>query len=81
MYVSSQEQVMPSSPIVSEGGNNKEERSLVAAGRPKSSMSLTESSQDLSPRLIKEYREAFGGLQSESGNALARFKRIKRVLR
>ncbi|XP_070151222.1 caldesmon [Polyergus mexicanus] len=42
--------------------------------------SLTGSSQELSPRLAREYKEAFGGLQSEPGGALARFKRIKRVL-
>lgn len=36
------------------------------------------SSQELSPQLATEYKEAFGGLQSDPGGALARFKRVKR---
>ncbi|XP_015585639.1 uncharacterized protein DDB_G0290685 [Cephus cinctus] len=43
--------------------------------------SLVGSSQELSPKLANEYKEAFGGLQADPGGALARFKRIKRVLR
>lgn len=39
-----------------------------------------QSSDSMSPRLARDYREAFGGLQGESGSVLARFKRIKRVL-
>ncbi|XP_076760967.1 uncharacterized protein LOC143429316 [Xylocopa sonorina] len=42
--------------------------------------SLTGSNEELGP-LATEYREAFGGLNGEPGVALARFKRIKRVLR
>jgi len=60
--------------------NNEEEQSLAAAAHSNSLASLTGSSQELNPRLAKEYKEAFGGLQSDPGNALARFKRIKRVL-
>ncbi|RLU15660.1 hypothetical protein DMN91_011414 [Ooceraea biroi] len=67
-------------PIASEGESNEEKPSPAVAGRPNSLVSITESSQDLSPRLAREYKEAFGGLQSEPGSALARFKRIKRVL-
>lgn len=48
--------------------------------RSNSLASLTGSSQELSPRLARDYKEAFGGLQSEPSGALARFKRIKRVL-
>jgi len=71
---------VPSSPVANDGENNEEKRSPAAVGHPDSSSFLTKSSQDLSPRLAKEYKEAFGGLQSEPGSALARFKRIKRVL-
>lgn len=71
---------MPASPVASEDEDNEEKQSLAAAKCPNPSVSLTESSQDLSPRLAKDYKEAFGGLQSEPGSALARFKRIKRVL-
>lgn len=42
--------------------------------------SLTGSNEELGP-LATEYGDAFGGLNSEPGVALARFKRIKRVLR
>ncbi|XP_029165880.1 uncharacterized protein LOC114936750 [Nylanderia fulva] len=68
-----------SSPVAGEDENNDGEQSPVAE-RSNSLASLTGSSQELSPRLAREYKEAFGGLQSESGSALARFKRIKRVL-
>jgi len=74
----SQDQV-PSPIANADAENNQEKRSPAAAGRSDSSF-LTKSSQDLSPRLAKEYKEAFGGLQNEPGSALARFKRIKRVL-
>ncbi|KAL0128723.1 hypothetical protein PUN28_003829 [Cardiocondyla obscurior] len=63
----------------SEAKNDEEERSF-AAKHSDSLEALTDSFQELSPRLEKEYKEAFGGLQSEPGNALARFKRIKRML-
>lgn len=66
-------------PDSSEDENNEREQSPTAE-HSDSLVSLTGSSQELSPRLEKEYKEAFGGLQSESGSALARFKRIKRVL-
>lgn len=65
------------SPLASD---DEGEQSRAAVERPNSLVSLTGSSQELSPRLAIEYKEAFGGLQSESGGALARFKRIKRVL-
>ncbi|KZC04400.1 hypothetical protein WN55_02762 [Dufourea novaeangliae] len=42
--------------------------------------SLTGNEEELGPQ-ASEYGDAFGGLQGESGLALARFKRIKRVLR
>lgn len=42
--------------------------------------SLTGSGEELGP-LATEYGEAFGGSRGEPGVALARFKRIKRVLR
>ncbi|XP_018395809.1 PREDICTED: uncharacterized protein LOC108774244 [Cyphomyrmex costatus] len=67
------------SPVDSKDENNEKEQSP-SAEQSDSSVSLIESSQELSPRLEKEYKEAFGGLQSEPGNALARFKRVKRVL-
>ncbi|XP_012228681.1 caldesmon-like [Linepithema humile] len=66
--------------VASEDENNEGERSPIAAAHSNSLASLTGSSQELNPRLAKEYKEAFGGLQSEPGSALARFKRIKRVL-
>lgn len=65
--------------VASEDENNEGEQSP-AVVHSNSLASLTGSSQELNPRLAKEYKEAFGGLQSEPGNALARFKRIKRVL-
>ncbi|EGI67491.1 hypothetical protein G5I_03884 [Acromyrmex echinatior] len=68
-----------SSPVGSEDENNEEEQSLTAE-QSNSLVPLIGSSQELNPRLEKEYKEAFGGLQSEPGNALARFKRVKRVL-
>jgi hypothetical protein len=68
------------SAVANEGGNNEEKRTAAVGQHPDSSPFLTKSSQDLSPRLAKEYKEAFGGLQSDPGSALARFKRIKRVL-
>ncbi|KAL6259220.1 hypothetical protein P5V15_009140 [Pogonomyrmex californicus] len=64
-------------PISGENENNEREH---PAEHSDSLVSLTGSSQELNSRLEKEYREAFGGLQNEPGNALARFKRIKRVL-
>ncbi|CAK9819639.1 hypothetical protein ANTPLA_LOCUS10320 [Anthophora plagiata] len=42
--------------------------------------SLTGNGEELGP-LATEYGDAFGGLNGEPGMALARFKRIKRVLR
>lgn len=42
--------------------------------------SLTGTNGEMGP-LATEYGEAFGGLHGEPGVALARFKRIKRVLR
>jgi len=63
---------------IDENENNEEEQSPTAE-HSDSLVPLTGSLQELSPRLEKEYKEAFGGLQSESGN-LARFKRVKRVL-
>ncbi|XP_018304067.1 glutamic acid-rich protein [Mycetomoellerius zeteki] len=66
-------------PVGSEDENNEEEQSPTAE-QSDSLVSLIGSSQELSPCLEKEYKEAFGGLQSEPGNALARFKRVKRVL-
>ncbi|XP_018338977.1 PREDICTED: trichohyalin-like [Trachymyrmex septentrionalis] len=68
-----------SSPVSSEDENNEEEQSPTAE-QSDSLVPLIGSSQELSPRFEKEYKEAFGGLQSEPGNALARFKRVKRVL-
>ncbi|XP_018371533.1 PREDICTED: golgin subfamily B member 1-like [Trachymyrmex cornetzi] len=68
-----------SSPVGSEDEINEEEQSPTAE-QSDSLVPLIGSSQELSPRLEKEYKEAFGGLQSEPGNALARFKRVKRVL-
>lgn len=65
--------------VASEDEDNEGEQSP-AVVHSNSLASLTGSSQELNPRLAKEYKEAFGGLQSEPGNALARFKRIKRVL-
>ncbi|XP_014476754.1 PREDICTED: aspartic and glutamic acid-rich protein-like [Dinoponera quadriceps] len=65
-------------PLANEDDANEEEQS--PAGRADPLVSFMGSSQELSPRLAREYKEAFGGLQSDSGNALARFKRIKRVL-
>ena len=41
---------------------------------------LRESNEELGP-LATEYGEAFGGLNGDPGMELARFKRIKRVLR
>ncbi|XP_072756306.1 uncharacterized protein [Anoplolepis gracilipes] len=68
-----------SSAVPVEDENNDGEQSPTA-DHSNSLASLTGSSQELSPRLAREYKEAFGGLQSEPGGALARFKRIKRVL-
>ncbi|XP_012530503.1 stress response protein NST1 [Monomorium pharaonis] len=65
-------------PVGSEDDNNKRKQN--AAEHSDSLVSFAGSSQELNPRLEKEYKEAFGGLQSESDSALARFKRIKRVL-
>jgi len=62
------------------GENENEEEQSPTAEHSDSLVSLTGSSQELSPRLEKEYKEAFGGLQSEFGSSLARFKRVKRVL-
>lgn len=66
--------------LVNEDESNEGEPSPATVGRPNSLASFIESSRELSPRLAKEYKEAFGGLQSESGGALARFKRIKRIV-
>ncbi|XP_012054578.1 PREDICTED: trichohyalin-like [Atta cephalotes] len=68
-----------SSLVGSEDENNEEEQNPTAE-QSDSLVPLIGSSQELNPRLEKEYKEAFGGLQSEPGNALARFKRVKRVL-
>ncbi|XP_020289908.1 intracellular protein transport protein USO1-like [Pseudomyrmex gracilis] len=64
----------------SDPSENEREENRVSSGDETSLVSLTGSSQELSPRLAREYKEAFGGLQSESGGALARYKRVKRVL-
>lgn len=72
-------QLQVSLPVSGEDENNEGEQSLTAE-HSDSLVSLTGSSQELNPDLEKEYKEAFGGLQSEPGNALARFKRIKRML-
>ncbi|KAG7198179.1 hypothetical protein KM043_005593 [Ampulex compressa] len=54
----------------------------VAHGRRTESLaSLAADGQGLNADLAANYKEAFGGLQSEPVGALARFKRIKRVLR
>jgi len=66
--------------LSSVGENENEEEQSPTAEHSDSLVSLTGSSQELNPRLEKEYKEAFGGLQSESGSSLARFKRVKRVL-
>ncbi|KAM0735618.1 hypothetical protein ACS0PU_010766 [Formica fusca] len=68
-----------SSSIAGEDESNDGEQSPTVE-HSNSLASLTGSSQELSPRLARDYKEAFGGLQSEPGGALARFKRIKRVL-
>ncbi|XP_050450394.1 trichohyalin-like [Cataglyphis hispanica] len=68
-----------SSSIAGEDESNDGEQSATME-RSNSLASLTGSSQELSPRLARDYKEAFGGLQSEPSGALARFKRIKRVL-
>ncbi|KAL6438101.1 hypothetical protein ACFW04_004379 [Cataglyphis niger] len=68
-----------SSSIAGEDESNDGEQSAIME-RSNSLASLTGSSQELSPRLARDYKEAFGGLQSEPNGALARFKRIKRVL-
>lgn len=73
-------QLQASSPVATEDEKNNDEEQSLAAERSNSLAGLAESSQELSPRLAREYKEAFGGLQSEPGGALARFKRIKRVL-
>ncbi|XP_024875903.1 trichohyalin-like [Temnothorax curvispinosus] len=78
-YLRTDNKMLQVSLPVGEDENNEEEQSPTAE-HSDSLVSLTGSSQELSPRLQKEYKEAFGGLQSEPGNALARFKRIKRVL-
>ena len=72
-------QLEKSSLVGSEDENNEEEQNPIAE-QSDSLVPLIGSSQELNPRLEKEYKEAFGGLQSEPGNALARFKRVKRVL-
>lgn len=71
-------QLQVSLPVSEEDKNNEGEQQGLAAGHSDSLVSLIGSSQELSPYLEKEYKEAFGGLQSEPGSALARFKRIKR---
>ncbi|XP_071575835.1 uncharacterized protein, partial [Temnothorax nylanderi] len=78
-YLRTDNKMLQVSLPVGEDENNEEEQSPTAE-HSDSLVSLTGSSQELSPRLEKEYKEAFGGLQSEPGSALARFKRIKRVL-
>lgn len=67
-------------PVVNEDESNDVEESHASAAGAASLVSLTGSLQELSPRLAREYKEAFGGLQSEPGGALARYKRVKRVL-
>ncbi|XP_076640664.1 uncharacterized protein LOC143352220 [Halictus rubicundus] len=62
----------------------QDERTLAELAAPAdrksgSVASLTGNAEELGP-LASEYGEAFGGLQGEPGIALARFKRIKRVL-
>ncbi|XP_011696538.1 PREDICTED: glutamic acid-rich protein-like isoform X1 [Wasmannia auropunctata] len=78
-YLRPNKMLKASSLVGSDDENNEEEQSPTAE-HSDSLLSLTGSSQELNPRLEKEYKEAFGGLQSEPGNALARFKRVKRVL-
>lgn len=64
-------------------GYDEGSENAAAAGEVSHSLvPVSQSSRELSPRLAREYKEAFGGLQqNEPGSALARFKRIKRVLR
>lgn len=56
------------------------ERGSLLEKRSDSVASLTGSNEEMGP-LATEYGEAFGGLNGDPGMALARFKRIKRVLR
>ncbi|XP_076177129.1 uncharacterized protein LOC143151664 [Ptiloglossa arizonensis] len=56
------------------------ERGLALDRRSGSVATLTGSGDELGP-LANEYGDAFGALHGEPGLALARFKRIKRVLR
>ncbi|XP_012136534.1 uncharacterized protein LOC105661979 [Megachile rotundata] len=56
------------------------EQDSLAEKKSGSVASLTGNGEELGP-LATEYGEAFGGLHGEPGVALARFKRIKRVLR
>ncbi|XP_034171553.2 uncharacterized protein LOC117600339 isoform X1 [Osmia lignaria lignaria] len=64
---------------------NKDEKAIaeqdsLSEKKSGSVASLTGSGEELGP-LATEYGEAFGGSRGEPGVALARFKRIKRVLR
>ena len=67
-------------PRVTEDEKAIAEQSSLAERKSGSVASLTANAEELGP-LATEYGEAFGGLNAEPGVALARFKRIKRVLR
>ncbi|XP_076676082.1 uncharacterized protein LOC143373085 isoform X2 [Andrena cerasifolii] len=67
-------------PRVTEDEKEIAEQSSLAERKSGSVASLTANAEELGP-LATEYGEAFGGLNAEPGVALARFKRIKRVLR
>ncbi|XP_026668955.1 silent chromatin protein ESC1-like [Ceratina calcarata] len=65
-----------------ENGKSKaseDERAVAEQGKRSGSVASLNDEEVMGP-LATEYREAFGGLNSEPGVALARFKRIKRVL-
>ncbi|XP_017788376.1 PREDICTED: jmjC domain-containing histone demethylation protein 1 [Habropoda laboriosa] len=64
---------------VSEDEKATAEQESLAEKRSGSVASLTGNGEETGP-LATEYGEAFGGLNGEPGMALARFKRIKRVL-
>lgn len=58
-----------------------EEEEDPSSGRKSGSVALLRESNEALGPLATEYGEAFGGLNGDPGMELARFKRIKRVLR
>ncbi|XP_033355840.1 eukaryotic translation initiation factor 5B-like [Bombus vosnesenskii] len=70
----------PSASKMTEDEKAVAEQGSLLEKRSDSVASLTGSNEEMGP-LATEYGEAFGGLNGDPGMALARFKRIKRVLR